>query len=339
MSVPSLILLNAFFVAAEYAVVSVRSVQIRSLRSRGLARTADAVARLKSDMPSAIGAIQVCITMTNLMLGWLGEPAVSRLLDDVLSPLGLILPRRLSVVISTTLSFIIVTLLTVVASELLPKALTLQHTLIVARLTARPMLLIMHLIRPLVRVMNTMASGISKALGLGPVRIEGDVHTAEEIMLIASEAAEVGALTARERSLILNSLALGRKTAEQIMVPRVRVAYLDLRKTMDQNFRVVDQHLFSRHPLTDGGMDHVVGVIYTKEFLTAYHAGADTSMLPLIVRPPVFVPVTLTLDRLLAVFAEERAHMLFLVDEYGGVEGIVTMRDVVDELVSDTTTP
>jgi CBS domain containing-hemolysin-like protein len=158
-------------------------------------------------------------------------------------------------------------------------------------------------------------------------------------MLIASEAAEVGALTARERSLILNSLALGRKTAEQIMVPRVRVAYLDLRKTMDQNFRVVDQHLFSRHPLTDGGMDHVVGVIYTKEFLTAYHAGADTSMLPLIVRPPVFVPVTLTLDRLLAVFAEERAHMLFLVDEYGGVEGIVTMRDVVDELVSDTTTP
>jgi putative hemolysin len=108
---------------------------------------------------------------------------------------------------------------------------------------------------------------------------------------------------------------------------------------MQENFRVVDQHLFSRHPLTDGGMDRVVGVIYTKEFLTAYHAGADTSMLPLIVRPPVFVPVTLPLDRLLTIFAEEQADMLFLVDEYGGVEGIVTIRDVMDELVADVPTP
>jgi CBS domain containing-hemolysin-like protein len=260
---------------------------------------------------------------------------MSRLLDYALSPLGFVLPRGASVVISTGLSFIIVTLLTVVLSELLPKALTLQHTVVVARLTAVPMVLVMRGIRPLVWLMNTMAGGVTRALGLGPVKIEGEAHTAEEIRLIASEAADAGALTPRERSLILNSLALGKKTAEQIMVPRVRVAHLDLRKSMNENFRTVDEHLFSRHPLTDGGMDRIVGVIYAKEFLTAYHAGADTSVLQLIVHRPVFVPVTLKLDRLLAVFADERTRMLFLVDEYGGIEGMVTMTNVVDELVGE----
>ncbi len=333
-SVPILIALNAFFVAAEYAVVSVRSAQILSLRNARRLRTAQAMVRLKAEMPSAIGAIQVCITMTNLLLGWLGEPAMSELLDYVLSPLGLLLPHGVSVAISTALSFLIVTLLTVVLSELLPKALTLQHTLIVAQLTGLPMLAIMRLVRPLVWIMNAMASGVTRGLGLGPVRIEGEVHTADEIMLIASEAAEAGTLTARERSLILNSLTLGHKTAEQIMVPRVQVAHLDLRRPIEENYRIVDQSLFSRLPLTDGGMDHIVGVIYTKEFLTAYHSGADSTMLSLIARPPVFVPVTLALDKLLAAFHDEKTRMLFIVDEYGGVDGIVTLSDVIEELLS-----
>ena len=115
-------------------------------------------------------------------------------------------------------------------SELLPKALTLQHTLRVARLVAVPMLRIQQLITPLVWVMNGMANGVSRVLGLGAVRIEEHQPSADEIRIIAAEAGEAGALTARERSLILNSLALGRKTADQIMVPRVRVSYLDLQR-------------------------------------------------------------------------------------------------------------
>jgi CBS domain containing-hemolysin-like protein len=330
-----LIGLNAFFVAAEYAVVSLRSAQIMSLRAAGHARAADAMARLKSDMASAIGAIQVCITMANLLLGWLGEPAMSDLLRRTLSPLGLALPPRVSGAIAVGLGFLIVTLLTVILSELLPKALTLQHSMFVARLTAVPMLAVMRAIRPLVWLMNAIASAISCMLGLGPVKIEGEIHSADEIMLIATEAAEAGTLTPRERSLVLNSLTLGRKTARQVMVPRVRVASVDLTKSMEENFRIVDQGLYSRLPLTNAGMDHIVGIIYTKEFLTAYHAGADSSMLPLIARPPVFVPVTLPLDRLLAVFHIEKTQMLFLVDEYGGVSGIVTLRGVVDELLAE----
>lgn len=337
--VPLLIATNAFFVAAEYALVAIRSAQIEVLRRAGAKGAAAAMAKLKDDMSSAIGAIQVGITLTNLVLGWVGEPAMSRLLNYVLAPLGWVLPEAVSRGISTAIGFILVTLLTVVLSELLPKALTLQNTLNVARFTAVPMLLIMRGISPLVWIMNGLANGITRLLGLGPVEIEGTVHTAEEIRVIASEAGEAGVLSPNEQALILNSLALSRKTAEQIMVPRVRVAYLDLNKSMDENMKVMNAFLYSRLPLCNGGLDKVVGVIYTKEFLTAYQEQeSDSSVLSLIARPAVFRPVNIALDKLLTVFREEKTHMVFLVDEHGGVEGLVTISDVVDELLAHVET-
>lgn len=339
LSIPFLIAANAFFVAAEYAVVSTRSVQLAALRKSGWKRSADAMERLRADMPSAIGAIQVCITMTNLMLGSLGEPAMSKLLHRVLDPIGFILPPSVSIALATALAFIIVTFLTVVLSELLPKALTLQHTLAVAKQTAIPLLLILRAIRPLVILMNAFASAVTRTLGLGPVKIEGEVPSADEIMLMASESAEGGKLSQRERALILNSLSLGRKTAKQIMVPRVRVDHLDVQKTMEENSAIVARSLFSRLPLTDGGMDHIIGVIYSKEFLIAAQEQPAVFMLPLIARKPVFVPAKLPLDRLLAQFHEGQTQVLFLVDEYGGVDGIVTLSDVIDELLEESAAP
>lgn len=333
--VPLLIALNAFFVIAEYALVAIRPSQIEQIRLRGGVASARALRKLRDDMAGALGTIQACITMTNLLLGWLGEPAMSAVLHRALRPLGVILPPSASLVIATALSFIIVTLLTVVLSELVPKALTLQYTMLLARLTAAPVLVLRGLLHPLVWLMNAMSNLTTRALGLGPVHIEGQPPTAEEIRLIAAEAGDAGALSPRERSLILNALSLGRKRARDIMVPRVRVAFLDLRKTMADNAAIVQQHLFSRLPLCDGSMDRVVGVVYSKELLTASEEGADPSVMQLIARPAVFAPVSVGLDRLLALFHERRSHLLFLVDEYGGVAGIVTLTDVVDELVGE----
>lgn len=334
---PLLIALNAFFVAAEYALVAIRTSQIEPMRQRGYTTAARALSVLKADMASAIGAIQVCITMTNLLLGWIGEPALSAIIQRLLAPLGVVVPAAVMTVVSTAMGFIIVTLLTVVLSELLPKALTLQHTVVVGRFTAPPMLLIQRLITPLVWIMNGMANLTTRLLGLGPVEIEGRPMSAEEIGIIANESGEAGSLTVRERSLILNTLALGRRRAEEIMVPRVRVTYLDLHRSMDENLAVIEERLFTRMPLCDGGMDHVVGLIDTKEFLSAYRHEplTDTSVLQLITRRAVYVPAAVSLDRLLTLFREHHTHMLFLVDEYGGVDGIVTMTDVVDELIGE----
>jgi CBS domain containing-hemolysin-like protein len=336
LAVPLLIALNAFFVAAEYALVASRPSQIENLRAQRRRRAANAMAVLKQDPAAAIGAIQVCITLTNLLIGWIGEPAMSALLVWIFGSLIDLLPQALFRTLSAAIAFIIVTLLTVVFSELLPKAMTLKYTETLMWLTAVPMLAIRRLTRPLVWLMNVMANAVTRPLGLGSIdQIEREHYTTEEIRLIAAEAAEAGVLTPRERSLILNSLALGRKHAAQIMVPRVRVAYLDMQRNMEENLAVMGARLFSRLPLCDGGMDHVIGLVYTKEFLTAYQAQADSSVLSLISRPAVFVPESMPLDRLLAVFSEKKTHLVFVVDEHGGVEGIVTLTDVVDELLGE----
>ncbi len=335
--VPILIGLNAFFVAAEYALISLRASQIEPMRQAGHARTAAALSHLKSNMAGAIGGIQVCITMTNLLLGWIGEPAVSAVLQQLLTPLDWVLPEAFSTILSTAIGFLVVTLLTVVLSELLPKALTLQHTELVARLTMAPMLAIMRAITPLVWMMNGLANLITRLLGLGPVEIEGRAMTADEIRIIAAESGDAGALTGRERSLILNSLTLGRRKAREVMVPRVHVAFLDLRKPMSHNIQIAEQRLFTRFPVCDGSMDKVIGLINAKSLLTAYREDTteDTTILQLLAQPPAYAPVNVSLARLLTLFSEQRSEMLLLVDEYGGIDGLVTLRDVIDELIGE----
>lgn len=335
LAVPLLIGLNAFFVCSEYALVAIRPAQLELLRQRGRKGAANAMQTLKNDPASAIGAIQVCITMTNLLLGWIGEPAMSALLIWAFEPAIALAPGML-VPVSVGVSFLIVTLLTVVFSELLPKAMTLQYVLAAAVLTASPVLLIMRIVRPLVSLMNGMANLVTRPLGLGKVQdLEQPQVTAQEIRAMTVEAAADGALSAGERSMILNALALGRRKAKQIMVPRIRVQYLDLRRSMEENRQVMNEYLRSRLPLCDGGMDKVIGVVHVKEFLSAYHAAGDSSVLSLIARPAFFAPEATPLDRLLAMFHEQSTEILFLVDEYGGMEGIVTLKDVVDELVGE----
>lgn len=333
--VPVLILTNAFFVAAEYAVVATDAAGVDALRRRGRARAADAMGRLTADPAGAIGAIQVCITMTNLMLGWIGEPAMTAVLTRAFGPLvrewpGVFVP------LSVGLSFVIVTLLTVVFSELLPKALTLKYVLPIAGLTAAPVLAVRRAVWPLVWLMNAMANAVTVTLGLGRVDVaEQQRVTVEELELLARRAGEQGVLTARERGVILAGLAIGRRKAKEVMVHRTKVDHLDLQWTMEENRRALEGYLHSRLPLCDGGMDKVVGVIAAEDFLTAVQDDADVSVLRLIALPAVFVPENVTLDRLLGIFHERRTRFVLLVDEYGGVEGIVTLQDVVDELVGE----
>jgi CBS domain containing-hemolysin-like protein len=334
LAVPFLIALNAFFVAAEYALVATGPIQIDQLRRRNRHRAA-AAESLSAQPASAIGTIQVCITMTNLLLGWIGEPAISAVLETALGPLIARHPIIFKA-IGVFLSFLIITLLTVVWSELLPKALTLRYVVPALALTAVPVLFIQHAFKPIVWLMNKMANLLTLPLGLGRVEeMEKQEISLDDVKLLAMRAGDEGLLTPRERQIVLNSLAFGRRRAREIMVPRIRVASLDLTHSMEKNREVMNERLYSRLPLCNSGMDNVVGVVHTKEFLSAYYAEGDSSVLQLIAHKPVFVPRTMTLEALMGVFHEEHAEMLFLVDEYGGVDGIVTLQDVVDELMGE----
>lgn len=334
--VPLLILLNAFFVAAEYAVVAIRPGQLEALSKRA-PRAAAAMRSLKDNPSDAIGAIQVCITMTNLLLGWLGESTLTALILAAVGPLADFIPPTIFRFASTAIGFLVVTFLTVVFSEMVPKALTLRYVPAVAVFTAIPVFAILRITKPLVWLMNFAGNLVTRPLGLGRVDDEEapSARSTEEIRLLTHEAAAQGTLTNRERSLILNSLSLGRRSARQIMIPRVHVAYLDLQRSMDENRAVMNEHLYSRLPLCDGGMDNVIGMISTKEFLSAYFSEGDSSVLSLISRPATFAPKSIQLDRLLVLLDERKTQFVLLVDEAGGVEGIVTLRDVVDELVDE----
>ncbi|HTL29364.1 MAG TPA: CNNM domain-containing protein, partial [Tepidisphaeraceae bacterium] len=201
-AVPILIGTNAFFVAAEYAVVAARPTTVKRLRDRRRTRTAQALQRLIADPASTIGTIQVCITMTNLLLGWIGEPAMSAVLDKLVWPIHSFSPRLFHA-ISLALSFLVVTLLTVVLSELVPKALTLQYVEPAARLTAVPVWNVQRLVRPLVWLMNQMANAVTIPLGLGPVdEPEKQQVSLDELRLEISQATEDGVITPRERSLL-----------------------------------------------------------------------------------------------------------------------------------------
>lgn len=335
-AVPLLILMNAFFVAAEYAIVAIRNSQVEAMRVRGRRRAAEAMAALRADSAGSIGAIQLCITLTNLLLGWVGEPAMSRVLLALLGPLASALPETLFTVISTTLSFGVVTLLTVVLSELLPKALTLRYAQPVAVLTAVPVLLIRRVTAPLVILMNAIANLVTQPLGLGRVEeMEKEEHTAEEIVHITTEAAASGTLSPRERSLVVNSLSVARQSARTVMVPRTRVTYLDVRCSMGENRERMSGRLFSRLPLCDGSLDKVLGVVAVKEFLAAEQATDDAHVLLLLAQRPVFLPGNARVEGLMAAFAEHGTQMVFLVDEYGGVQGIVTPRDLLNRLVTE----
>lgn len=339
-SIPFLIAINAFFVAAEYAVVATRPMHIDMLRRSGKRAAASAMETLKRRTASTIGTIQVCITATNLLLGWLGEPAMSYVLGRALGSLAQSLPASVFRPISVTLSFFVVTLLTVVFSELLPKALTLRRVVSVASLTAVPVLVIARGVRPIVWVMNQIANAVTVPLRLGRVdRTDEERVTTEEIRLLTAQAAEEGELTPRERAVILNALTLADRPVTQIMVPRVRVTYVDLKWTMEENRAVINERLYSRVPLCNGGMDNVLGIVHTKEFLTAYHAEGDVTVLALIAREPVFVPETLTMDKLLSLIVEKHSQMVIVLDEHGGVSGVVTLRDTIDSLLGRVDSP
>lgn len=343
--VPLLILGCAFAVMSEYAFVAIRPVQIEALRKRGWIKTAAALDALKAEPAKSIGAIQILITVGGLLLGIFGEPVLGGIIK---AGIGLLVDTSAGYwrIVSSVLAVGVVTYLTVVFSELLPKALTLRYVPHVAKLTAVPTLLVFRATAPFVWLMNRTADLLTVPLGLGKVEdMEGAAgHSADEIRLMTREAADEGKLSLQERSLILNTLSLGRRKAKQIMVPRVRVAYLDLRKSMTENRAVMNERLYSRLPLCDGGMDNVVGIVHIKEFLTAYNAdtvapgggdGGDSSVLGLIARPAAFAPESISLDQLLILFDQKKTQIVMLVDEHGGVEGIVCLRDVVDELVGD----
>ncbi len=323
----AIVLLNGFFVAAEFAVVKVRSTEIEPL-VRGGHRRARLAQHVVTHLDTYLSATQLGITFTTLGLGWLGEPFVAHILEGFLG----FLPPHWVTTVSAVIAFSIITVLLIVLGELGPRWLAIQNARRTTLLLAGPLHLFYSVFRPFIWLLNRCASILLGSIGITPVR-EGDVtHSEEEMRLLISRGRTFSTMG---RSISLNAFDLRSRTIREVMIPRTSVVFLSTRKTIEENITVAMENQFTRYPLCEKDLDNILGMIHLKDlFRLKGERGSGVRLLE-IKREMLFIPETTTLDRILNVFLAKRMLMAVAVDEYGGTAGLITLKNVLEELVGD----
>ena len=322
-----LVLLNGFFVAAEFALVRVRPTQLDSFVDQGL-RRARLARYMTQHLDAYLSATQLGITLASLGLGWIGAPAFSWLIEPVVVFFAGRNPQLVHS-LGLSVSFLAITILHIVLGELTPKWVALRHARPAALLVALPLHAFYRATYPAIWLLNRAARGLTRLIGVAPPQGGGGIRDEAELrrLLASSPDAEV---SEQKRELLDNVFELSHRVARQIMLPRQDVVYLSTTRPLAENLRLVRRSGHTRFPLCDGDLDHVTGVVHIKDL---YRRERPLDNLKEVAREIAFVPETLELDRLLKRMRAERFHLGAVIDEYGGVSGIVTLEDVIEELV------
>jgi len=330
LAVLALVLMNGFFVAAEFALIRVRETQLDALVAKGWKR-AKMARHIVRHLNSYLSATQLGVTMASLGLGYLGEPVFTALLGPLLEPLGVT-----SVIwqhsISFAVGFSVLTFLNIVVGELVPKWLTMQKTLPVALWSARPLHWFYFAFYPFNWLLNAAARWLVRRMGI-VLDGQGDRAPSEDELRLVLAAVPQGA-TAGGRNLILNALDLRQRVAREIMRPRHEITAFTTGATMAECLALAERTRYSRFPLCDGGdLDKTRGIVHIKDlYALRDKARAAADLLPA-ARPLIYVPETARLEKLLQLFLERKLHFAVVVDEYGGTVGVVTLENVLEELV------
>jgi putative hemolysin len=336
-----LVAVNAFFAAAEFALVSVRETRIQQLieAHRAGART---VLKLHQQLSRVVNGVQLGITVTSLTLGWLGEPVLARLFESWIGsiPHATIYAHTIAV----TVAFAMITSLHVILGELVPKSLALQRAERVALAVAAPMDVFLTLTRPVTVGMSRAAGFVLRVFGTREIR-HGSVHSPDELRLIVTAARTSGQLSSEQEEMLLNALELDNITARQVMVPRTRIFSLPSDLNLDEALsRVVDDR-HSRVPVYDPqrGPEHIVGVLYAKDLMRWMRlrlgpaAAQRISQMKIgqVMHDVLVVPETKSLLELLVEFQQRKRHLAVVVDEFGSTAGVVSVEDVLEQLVGE----
>lgn len=330
-----LVLLNGFFVAAEFALVKIRDSQLDMLVTRGH-RLARATRRVLHNLDASLSACQLGITLASLALGWVGEPIFSALLQPMWPWVGLDSARHehLRETIAVVVGFVSITFLHITAGEQAPKWLAIQRPLPVALTVGQPLEWFHKVSYPFIWVLNQASLWILRRLGLQPVSEAELGHTEEELRLLVSGAARPGGDTSFSRRVVLNAFDLRHRVAREVMCPRREIVAFSTTASIEACVELAERTRYSRFPICeDGDLDRTLGVVHIKD-LYALRAKARTAadLLPS-ARKLLYVPETARLDRLLQLYLEQRVHLAVVVDEYGSTVGMVTLENVLEELV------
>ncbi|MGH2378729.1 MAG: hemolysin family protein [Candidatus Limnocylindria bacterium] len=323
-----LLVVNGFFVAAEYALVRVRRTQLESLAAEG-SRRARLAHRMLGHIDRYISTVQVGVTGASLGLGLVGAPAVGRLVDALFASVAP--PAAVLDVLSFLVSFSIVTYVTLVVAELAPKYVAIQRTLPLALWTAYPLHFAYRLLSPFVWLVNRGARGLVRPFGISPTG-EMDVHSEEELKMLLAVSSRKGVLQESERVLLVRALDFADTLIRQVMVPRTEIVGIDEGATLRELRTLARERTFTRFPVFRDHLDQVVGIVHIKDLVPAPDLSRPVGE---VMRKPLFMPETMGLDRALAEFRRERVQMAIVVDEFGGTSGLVTLEDVFEQLVGE----
>ena len=320
------LLMNAFFVAAEFSLVRVRKSQVEILVDED--RSGAKYTKLVADNVNAyLSACQLGITLASLALGWLGEPAVSQIIEDPLLLLGL--PEAAIHGIAIVIGFVVITALHIVVGELIPKSLAIFSTERYALFTATPLVWFYRITYPIMWLFNSITNGVMKLLG-HDIANEHEVYTDEEIMLLIDESTESGLIDPEQNEYVDNIFDLGDKDAEAIMTPRTDVICLDLEDSLEENMALITQYKYTRYPVCRGNKDRIVGFVHVKDL---YTMPPDSTVDDLRIRTIEAVPEGIPIAKLLQTLQAKHTKIAVVIDEHGGTSGIVTMSDIMEQIV------
>jgi len=334
LGVAALVLTNAFFVAAEFALVSVRRSRMEELVAAGHTSAKTVLAAMR-DLGTYIAGAQVGITMASLGLGWVGEPVMAHMLMPLFSWTTPWLAEVTAHTIAVTLAFVLITFLHVVFGEQVPKVVAVQRGEATALWVMPLMRLTVALMRPLVWGLNAFSNGVVRLLGLEPDSEFHGVHSVDELQILVRQSRKAGVIDELESRLVERAFRVPDLMARDVMVPRTDLLALDGRlpaeKLLDRAARSGHQRL----PVYDRTLDNIVGILHVQDVFRHLRQSKDPLDIRKLVRAPLFVPETVRLDDLLRSFQQQHSQIAVVTDEHGGVAGMATLDDVVAEVFGE----
>ncbi|MDN5626998.1 MAG: hemolysin family protein [Weeksellaceae bacterium] len=331
-----LVLLNGFFVAAEFSIVKVRysQIQLKAAEGNTMAKQAENIIK---NLDAYLSATQLGITLASLALGWVGESALHHLIESLFHSLNIELAASTVTTISVVCSFMLITTMHIVFGELVPKSIAIRKSEATTLFIAYPLHLFYNVFRPFIWLMNSLSSGFLRIIKINPAS-DQDIHSTEELQLLVKQSADSGEIEEENYEIIKNAFDFTDHTAKQIMIPRQNISSIDIEDTTEEIIAQIMDSGYSRIPVYEGSIDNVVGIFYTKEIIREYikskgelnhdnHRG--------LMREAFFVVGSKKISDLLKVFQLKKQHMAIVIDEFGGTEGIITLEDILEELVGE----
>ncbi|PFL19064.1 hypothetical protein COJ07_17170 [Bacillus cereus] len=329
-----LIALTAFFVAAEFAIVKVRSSRIDYLIAEGNNR-AISVKTVITNLDEYLSACQLGITVTALGIGWSGKPALKHMFDVLFANWNV--PTQLADILAIILVFLFITFFHVVVGELAPKTFAIQKAEQVSFFVAKPLILFYRIAFPFIWLLNGSARLITKFFGLKPPKKHDEVHSEEELRLLVSESYKNGEINQSEYKYVNKIFEFDDRIAKEIMVPRTEMNILNKEMPVEEALQKMSHEKYTRYPVVDGDKDHVIGFVNFKDIFTDFvkHRVVSEKTVEQYIRPIILVIESIPIHDLFLKMQRERTHIAILIDEYGGTSGLVTVEDILEEIVGD----